>query len=69
MDNMKEIKFLIYCIEIYKESKQMNGSELVEIFSKYHIFEFLYDTYDSLHMTNREYICEEIDIVLDLRKK
>ena len=37
----KEGNFLIFCIEQYKSAKNLNGEQVIDLFSKYKIFDYI----------------------------
>ena len=53
-------KFLVYCIEIYKTAYKLNGKQVMQLFSKYKIFDYIINCYGALHTTGPEYIIEDI---------
>ena len=57
----KEGKFLIYCIERYRQIKGLTGSEVVALFNQYGIMEFVRQFFDLLHINSDECIVMEID--------
>ncbi len=57
----KEGIFLIYCIEIYKNAKKLNGKEVTELFEKYDVFNYITTFFEALHTTGDQYIIEDID--------
>lgn len=63
----KEGKFLIYCIEIYKKEKNMNGKNVIKLFNKYSILEYIKCFYEALHTTGEKYIVNDIDIYINAR--
>ncbi|WIW69863.1 DUF3791 domain-containing protein [Anaerosinus gibii] len=63
----KELPFLIYCIEEYKSQKGISGKEVIDIFSKYNISQYLYACYDALHTTGANYIVNDIDSLIEER--
>jgi hypothetical protein len=64
----KVTQFIIFCTENYRITRQMEGSEVVAIFQKYHVYDFLTKNYDILHTQGEEYILEEIDIYIKNRQ-
>lgn len=59
-------KFLIYCIEIFKTAKKLNGKQVMQLFSKYGIHEYIINCYNALHTTGPEYIIEDIsELILE----
>ena len=57
----KEMKFTIFCVENYKQYKNLTGKQTVELFNRYGEF------YDVLHTTGHQYINHDIDIYLNAR--
>lgn len=57
----KETKFLIYCIEIYKNDKALTGKQVIELFKKYNILEYIVKYFEALHTTGNKYIINDID--------
>ncbi len=57
----KELPFLILCIEEYKCSKNMSGKEVLDLFNKYNVCEYIIEFYESLHTTGMNYIINDID--------
>lgn len=53
--------FVSFCIEQYKNQKQMSGHEVMELFDQYHIIDYLYNHYDILHTQGAQWLVEEID--------
>lgn len=53
--------FVSFCIEQYKMYRSMKGSDVMVLFDKQHITEYLYDNYDVLHTQSAAWLMEEID--------
>lgn len=66
MDN-KIMKFQVFCIEIYKVHCFLTGKEVVKLFEKYGVLDYLSNNYDVLHTVGEDYINEDIDIYLKNR--
>ena len=45
----KEATFLIYCIEIYKNAKNLSGKQVMSLFNKYHVPEYVVSYFEALH--------------------
>jgi hypothetical protein len=56
-----EGKFLVYCLEIYKATKNLTGKEVIDMFKHYGITEYILSCYEALHTTGMIYIIEDID--------
>lgn len=61
--------FLSFCIEQYKELKRLNGTEVAKIFSQYGVLEYLEQHFEPLHSQSSQWILEDIDEFINLRKK
>ena len=64
----KEADFLIYCIEIYKSAKELTGRQVMELFERYGISEYIVNYYEALHTTGEQYIVNDIDLYIAARK-
>ena len=60
----KETKFLIYCIEIYKNAKSLTGKQVIELFKKYDILNYITKFFEALHTTGNQYIISDIDDII-----
>lgn len=61
-------KFLIYVVERYKSTHGLTGKEVAEIFDKYQVWEYVYDTADALHTTGENYILYDIETYIQEQK-
>ena len=59
--------FVVFCIEIYKSKKNMNGKEVYDLFNKYGVFKYLTDGYDMLHTQGDAWLVNDIDEYLKIR--
>jgi len=66
MDNTT--KFLVYCVEIYKTAFKLSGRQVINIFNRYKIHEYIVSCYAALHTTGPEYIIEDITGLIEERK-
>jgi len=64
----KEGNFLIFCIEQYKSAKSLNGKQVMELFRKYKISEYIVSCFEALHTTGTNYIIEDIDLYIEARQ-
>ncbi len=64
----KEGNFLIFCIEQYKSAKNLNGRQVMDLFRKYRISEYIVSCFDALHTTGTNYIIEDIDLYIEARQ-
>ena len=56
-----ELKFLAFCVEIYKSAKRISGTEAYAIFTKYNVLSYIKECYGALHTTGSQYIVDNID--------
>lgn len=61
--------FISFCIEQYKHAKGMSGGEVVLLFSRYGVLEYLRDFFDVLHTQGYQWILADIDEFIRLRKE
>ena len=64
----KEGSFLIYCIEIYKNAKALSGKQVIDLFTKYHVSEYIVSYFEALHTTGERYIVDDIDLYIAARQ-
>jgi hypothetical protein len=67
MDN--KIKFLVYCIELYKGAKKLSGRQVIALFTQYNIMDYIINCYGALHTTGEQYIIQDIDEYIATRSK
>lgn len=60
--------FLSFCIEQYKEAKQLSGAEAAKLFEKYGVLEYLEKHFEALHSQSRQWILEDIEEFINFRK-
>ena len=63
-----EGKFLVYCLEIYKAAKDMTGRQVIELFRRYGVTDYILSCYEALHTTGTNYVVEDIDLFLEARQ-
>lgn len=70
MDKKKQdiAYFLSFCIEQYKNEKEMNGAEVLETFARYGVLDYLDNHFEILHTQSRQWILEDIDEFINARK-
>lgn len=64
----KEGSFLIFCIEQYKTAKELSGKQVMELFRKYRVSEYIVSCFEALHTTGTNYIIEDIDLYIEARQ-
>ena len=59
--------FLAFCMEQYKQAKGLSGQEVLNVFDRYGILEYLSEYYDVLHSQSRQWIIEDIEEFISIR--
>lgn len=53
--------FMVYCTELYKSAKSMTGKQVSDLFTNYHVWDYIYSCFEALHTTGANYIVNDID--------
>lgn len=61
--------FLAFCIEQYKKTKGLTGEQAAQTLDKYGVLEYLEEFYDVLHTQSHQWVLEDIDDFINIRKK
>jgi len=61
--------FLSFCIEQYKNAKHITGAEAAYLLGKYGVLEYLQNHYEPLHTQSRQWILEDMDEFINIRKE
>lgn len=61
--------FVAFCIEEYGAAKGMSGEQVLDLFSRYGLVDYLSDFFGVLHTQSRQWLIEEIDEYIAIRKK
>lgn len=64
----KELPFIIYCVEEYKNDKKMSGKEVLSFFNQYSVCEYIKNFYEALHTTGSKYIINDIDLYIQSKR-
>jgi hypothetical protein len=57
----KETRFLIFAIEYYRDQKNLSGAEVANLFSRYDIYQLIYDNYFLYHIETPDNMVFDID--------
>ncbi len=70
MDKKKQdiAYFVSFCIEQYKNAKHLTGAETLQLLDKYKVLDYLSEHYEILHTQSRQWILEDIEEFIKLRK-
>lgn len=61
--------FVTFCVEQYKQSKDISGEKALEIFDYYGVTNFLQENYQPLHTQSHQWILNEIDTYIQNHKE
>lgn len=61
--------FLSFCTEQYKNEKHLSGSAAMDVMIKYGVLDYLAEHYEMLHTQSRQWLMEDIDEFIALRRK
>lgn len=60
--------FVAFCIEEYGAAKGMPGEQVLDLFSQYGVTDYLSTYFEPLHTQGRQWLIEEIDEFMNIRK-
>lgn len=60
--------FVAFCIEEYGAAKGMAGEQVLDLFSQYGVTTYLSKCFEPLHTQGREWLIDEIDEFIEIRK-
>ena len=61
--------FVSWCIEQYKSVAGLSGTAAMELLDQYGILQYLADNFEVLHTQGKEWLMEEIEEQLNIRRK
>lgn len=61
--------FVSFCIEEYGADRGMTGEQTIDLFAQYGVTDYLCECYEPLHTQGRQWLMEEIDEFIEIRKK
>ncbi len=61
--------FLAFCIEQYKQRHHLTGEQSMRLMDQYNVLDYLQTNYEPLHTQNAQWIMEDIDEFINLRKQ
>lgn len=61
--------FISFCIEIYKGKMHLSGAEAMRQLDEFGVLKYLNDNYEVLHTQSRQWILEDIEEFIQLRKE
>ena len=66
--NLDIAYFLSFCIEQYKNEKNVPGAEAVQTLKQYGVLEYLAEHFDVLHTQSKQWLLADIDEFIHIRK-
>ena len=66
---MEILKFKLFCVEMYKLKYNMSGKEVIDLFNKYDVLNFIEDIYDVLHTLSDDIIVSDINEYINNSKQ
>lgn len=60
--------FVAFCIEEYGAAKGMTGEQVLDLFSRYGVIDYLSSCFEPLHTQGRQWLIEEIEEFIEIRK-
>ena len=67
-ESEEKLLFASFCIEEYKAQHGMTGEEVVKLFEKYGVTDYLMAGFDVLHTLGRAMILDDIDKFIEARR-
>lgn len=61
--------FVAFCIEEYRVAKGRTGEQVVDLFAKYGVTDYLCRCFEPLHTQGRQWLIAEIDEFIGIRKQ
>ncbi|MBO7626104.1 MAG: DUF3791 domain-containing protein [Paludibacteraceae bacterium] len=61
--------FISFCIEQYKNAKGVTGEQAMSVLANYGVLDYLEEHFEVLHTQSHQWILEDIDEFIRLRKK
>ena len=58
-------EFIAYCLEEYKDARDLTGKEVIELFKKYNIIDYIISCYGALHTMGGLAIAEDIHLLIE----
>ena len=65
----EEFEFYTYCLEKYAQAKGLTGLQALALLKHYGADDFLIDHYDLLHTQGTGYVIDELDRLIQKRKR
>ena len=63
------LDFKVFCFEAYRAAKNLTGRQAMDLFEQYGVLDYLTACYNVLHTTGRDYLIEDIDHFISVRRR
>lgn len=67
-ESEEKLLFTSFCIEEYKAQHGLTGEDVVKLFEKYGVTDYLMTGFDVLHTLGRNMILDDIDKFIEARR-
>ena len=61
--------FISFCIELYKANVHLTGTDAMQLLDKFGVLNYLEDNFEILHTQSPQWILEDIEEFIQLRKE
>ena len=65
----EQFEFYTYCLEKYAQARGLSGLQALALLKRYDVDDYLIDHYDLLHTQGTGYVLDEIDRLIQRRKR
>lgn len=65
---MVRLSFLVFCVEEYKKKKKMTTKDVIDLFERYSVLEYVKSFYDVLYKNDLKYVVGDIDLYIKSRQ-
>ncbi len=65
---MVRLSFLVFCVEEYKKKKKMSTKDVIELFERYSVLEYIKSFYEVLYKNDLKYVVGDIDLYIKSRQ-
>ena len=64
----EKIDFIAYCLEEYRNAEKLSGKEVIALFNRFRVLDYIRSYYEALHTTGRQYIVNDIKTYIQTRQ-
>jgi hypothetical protein len=57
----ERVKYLLFCMETYKQQRNLTGAEMYEVFKRYNFIGYIMDLFELFHIQGTRRLMEELD--------